>query len=232
MFYSPLAEFIAKHTKKASVADLQKARPEIRKRFIKAKTDLDLMRDEAIERVLDNPSNYPGQLKAAVGERVEQAWKFESRAKLEAFVRSKRATLLVSGVHRISPWWKSLCDDVETRLGSGTFAVGVMTPARKPGLIIHWDEGDVTIAQLAGEKQWTIWPPVVDFAQVCNLRALTPGEKRRKPFMTVTLAPGDVLFVPRGWVHRAETKSDEPSLHVSVGIIHPDMRGRMRSDLV
>lgn len=224
MFYSPLAEFIASQTKKASVPVLQKTKPEVRRKLVKL--DLDLMRDEAFERVLDAPSSYPGRLKAVVGANATPAWSHRDRRSLEKFVQSKQATLLVLGVHCISPWWKSLCDDVETRLGMGSMAVGVKTPARKPGLLVHWDMGAVTAIQLAGTKKWYLWPPVVGLDEVCNLRDVTSAEKKAKPAMTVTVGPGDVLFVPRGWLHRAETQGGEPSLHVSVGIIHPDMRGR------
>lgn len=107
----------------------------------------------------------------------------------------------------------------------GSMAVGVKTPAGKRGLPVHWDMGAVTAIQLAGIKKWYLWPPVVGLDEVCNLRDVTSAEKKAKPMMTVTLAPGDVLFVPRGWLHRAETQGDKPSLHVSVGIVHPDMRG-------
>ena len=231
MFYSRLAEFIAAQTRASSVADLQRPQPKVKKRFV-ALNDLAVMRDEAIERVLDNPDNYVGQIKMAIGEKVTVVGKVGKRSKLLDLMTSKRATLFVAAVHRISPWWKSLCDDVETRLGTGTMAVGVMTPGNKPGLLIHWDEGAVTAIQLAGKKQWYLWEPVVELSEVCNVRPLTPAELRRSPTMVVTLEPGDVLYVPRGWVHRAVTKSSEPSIHVSIGIIHSDMRGRQRSDLV
>lgn len=65
MFYSALAEFIASQTRKASVPVLQNTRPEVRRKLVKL--DLALIRDEAFERVLDAPSNYPGRLKAVVG---------------------------------------------------------------------------------------------------------------------------------------------------------------------
>lgn len=37
-----------------------------------------------------------------------------------------------------------------------------------------------------------------------------------KPVLEVTLHPGDVLYLPRGFVHEAEASAEEPSAHLTL----------------
>jgi ribosomal protein L16 Arg81 hydroxylase len=37
-----------------------------------------------------------------------------------------------------------------------------------------------------------------------------------KPMLEVTLRPGDVLYLPRGFVHEAISSADEPSAHLTL----------------
>ena len=79
----------------------------------------------------------------------------------------------------------------------------------------HRDEHDVLVLQLQGEKRWLFHgteagdgsEPFPDPA------GLAPPEAE------FVLEPGDVLFVPRGDVHRAEVIGED-SLHLSVGLLH------------
>lgn len=80
----------------------------------------------------------------------------------------------------------------------------------------HYDVHDVFAVQTEGEKIWNFYEGRVD-----DPLDYPPGlthadvERARGPLaFTVTLRPGDVLYVPRGVYHDA-VAVDAPSLHVS-----------------
>ncbi len=83
------------------------------------------------------------------------------------------------------------------------------------GLGDHWDDVDILVIQLDGEKVWElrgpsrIWPLYRD-----SQRNEVPPEEVLARY---ELRCGDVLYVPRGWWHTVES-TDSPSLHLAFGI--------------
>lgn len=96
-----------------------------------------------------------------------------------------------------------------------------ITPPASTGLVPHYDGHDVLILQIQGSKTWHLYigadiPPREiqrDMDKAVAIEGLpVPTELR--------LEAGDVLYLPRGRVHAAETIS-EPSIHLTVGIHAP-----------
>ena len=106
------------------------------------------------------------------------------------------------------------------RIGSeGTFTQG------------HFDSKDNFAYQIIGQKQWTIYPPtdfdnlyfvpnkgVLEWSQA--LKSETPPDTKQFPLYTkthplsFTLNEGEVLYLPRGWIHTVKNLS--PSLMINV----------------
>ncbi|MCX4659428.1 JmjC domain-containing protein [Streptomyces uncialis] len=85
------------------------------------------------------------------------------------------------------------------------------------GFDLHWDDHDVLIVQLAGEKQWevrTASRPVPMFRDA--ERNDTPSENI---VWTGTMKTGDVMHIPRGYWHAATRvgHGDGHSSHVTFG---------------
>ena len=81
---------------------------------------------------------------------------------------------------------------------------------------VHHDTHDVFSLQVAGEKRWLIYEPALELPlkdQRYDSERGAPG----KPVEDVTLRPGDTLYLPRGWLHKAMTSSRD-SLHITVGV--------------
>ncbi len=79
----------------------------------------------------------------------------------------------------------------------------------------HHDKHEVIILQIAGKKEWNIFDYTTKFP-VVGQAATNP--KDTPPLNeTITLTPGDFLYIPRGLWHNATAK-DEPSLHITIGI--------------
>ncbi len=121
------------------------------------------------------------------------------------------------------------CRELEAELGHPAQANAYYTPASAQGFAVHHDTHDVFCLQIEGEKRWLVYPPVLELPlkQQKYVRAMgEPGE----PVMDVTLRAGDMLYLPRGWLHQAMT-SDVPSLHLTVGVNVATWRDAVREAL-
>jgi ribosomal protein L16 Arg81 hydroxylase len=81
----------------------------------------------------------------------------------------------------------------------------------------HYDQHHVFALQLDGEKEWTLWEPTVDapHGRYRFDEAPPVGEP-----LTWTSRPGDVLYIPLGWVHKARTVG-AVSVHLTIGVNPP-----------
>ena len=79
---------------------------------------------------------------------------------------------------------------------------------------LHIDHHDVLVFQVAGEKNWEVRPPSFQHPLVL------PDHIRAAPqeiLWQSTLQSGDILYLPRGFWHRASTQQTR-SLHLTFGI--------------
>ena len=126
------------------------------------------------------------------------------------------ATVVLQALHLS---WEPLalfCRSLEHDLGHPVQANAYYTPRQSQGLGVHHDTHDVFVLQVAGEKRWLVYEPVLELPlrdQRYSAELGGPGG----PVHDVTLTPGDTLYLPRGWLHEALT-SDSDSLHVTIGI--------------
>jgi bifunctional lysine-specific demethylase and histidyl-hydroxylase NO66 len=115
----------------------------------------------------------------------------------EAFAEG--ATLVLQGLHRSWPAVTALCRELELTLTHPTQANAYLTPPVAQGLDLHADPHDVFAVQTHGSKRWVVHPP--DGTEPWDLE----------------LRPGDVLYLPAGTRHAAQT-IDRPSLHLTIGV--------------
>ena len=127
------------------------------------------------------------------------------------------ATLVFQGLQRSSPPLTRFCRALELELSHAVQANAYITPAGSRGLGVHYDTHDVFVLQLAGTKAWTIHEPVlVDPlpSQPWKGTADDAGD----PILSVELAAGDCLYVPRGFLHSARAQ-EELSAHLTIGVL-------------
>ena len=126
------------------------------------------------------------------------------------------ATLVLQGLHRSHPPVADLCDALEADLGHPVQANAYLTPPGSRGLAVHHDTHDVFAVQTHGHKHWVVHEPAV----VAPLAHHPWSSERHEPgekILDIELAPGDVLYLPRGAPHAAETVG-EVSLHLTIGV--------------
>ena len=154
-----------------------------------------------------------GGFGAEVGDQVDSAKVFAEFA--------AGATIVLQGLHRtwtpIAAFTRRLAADI----GHPCQVNAYVTPARSRGFDPHYDVHDVFVVQISGEKQWRIHEPaLIDPLPHQPWTSVRAGVERRAsgaPALDVTLRPGDVLYLPRGWIHSA-TSLGGTSVHLTVGV--------------
>ena len=120
--------------------------------------------------------------------------------KLVSFLR-QGATLVVDAVHKSLRSVAHLAHAFETALHSYSYINLYASWHSTRGFGTHWDDHDVYVVQVHGEKRWQLYGPTrksptrVDTA----LDDSTP----RTPVWKGNLTAGDVFYIPRGWWHDA-----------------------------
>ncbi|WP_370413837.1 JmjC domain-containing protein [Streptomyces fradiae] len=100
-----------------------------------------------------------------------------------------------------------------------------VTPPKSQGFADHFDPRDAFIVQVAGTKRWTLREPVLrrPLAHESWDRLRERGEwdtarlEALEPWREVLLEPGDVLWLPGGWVHSARSEGVS-SLHLTLSL--------------
>ena len=134
------------------------------------------------------------------------------------------ATIVLQGLHRTWPPIAAFARTLGDDLGHPVQVNAYITPPQNQGFSAHYDVHDVFVLQVHGTKHWTVHRPVVDnplrsqpwdtVADEVAHRAATDA-----PLIDAALAPGDVLYLPRGTIHSA-TARGEISAHLTIGV-HP-----------
>jgi hypothetical protein len=126
------------------------------------------------------------------------------------------ATIVLQALHHTWLPLAVFCRQLEEAFGLGVQANSYSTPRGSQGFGVHHDTHDVLVLQVAGEKRWLVYEPLLELPLKEQRYSKALGE-HGEPTDDLVLRAGDTLYLPRGWLHRAET-SDTDSLHLTVGI--------------
>ena len=145
------------------------------------------------------------------------------------------ATLLLNQVHRAWHSVATACRQLEHEVGAAVTANAFVSPAKAQGFGHHYDSVSIFVIQTEGSKVWRLFQPTWPFPltyQTSGDPYLTVDDvqrmRNRAPDYEYILHPGDVLWIPRGWVHYV-TSTDEPSMHLAVGITETSRHALVRS---
>ena len=94
-----------------------------------------------------------------------------------------------------------------------------ITPPAARAFKLHFDGHDVFILQTHGVKKWFVDTEVYTFPLEGD-HYEGPDSMDDRTFTEHMLTRGDMIFVPKGWLHRAESSDSEFSIHVTLGF-HP-----------
>ena len=125
------------------------------------------------------------------------------------------ATLIVNRVHHRIPTVAELAANLRHDIGYETHINLYCSPAKQQGFDCHYDNHDVMILQIDGEKEWFVYRETERCPTLKH--SINQPKPEGSPYLTCVLKAGDVLYIPRGHWHYA-IACDQPSLHLTVGI--------------
>lgn len=127
------------------------------------------------------------------------------------------ATVILDQVNTFDPTMEVACRAMQWWAREHVQVNVYLTTNDAAGFDLHWDDHDVLIIQLDGEKEWEVRGtsrPVPMFRDA--ERNNTPSEDI---VWTGTMKAGDVMHIPRGYWHKATRvgRGDGQSLHMTLG---------------
>jgi ribosomal protein L16 Arg81 hydroxylase len=128
-------------------------------------------------------------------------------------------TLILDGMHQFDPKLKRLSQRLAQQTGYSFQTNLYLTPPNGKGFSPHWDNHDVFVLQVLGSKHWKVDK---DRRVLPEKTANIEEEQRefRGEVEAFTLRQGDMVYIPRGFVHAAECGT-ENSLHITLGVYPP-----------
>jgi len=140
-------------------------------------------------------------------------------------------SIVLNGVERFSPELRQLTNAIAVELDFESQINVYATPPLARGFSPHFDDHDVLVLQVRGTKTWhlhtssPIVPPERFRQKERAVDRTTLGEPDR-----ILLSPGDILYLPRGLVHAAETGT-RASIHLSIGFHPPTLMTLLSASL-
>ncbi len=128
------------------------------------------------------------------------------------------ATIILNQAHQFDPALARLCRGLEHVFSAHVQTNIYLTPPNAQGFRTHYDNHDVIVIQVEGEKAWRLYDMPIETpfrGEGFQQGQYEPGPLRQ----AFVLKPGDCAYVPRGLMHDAQTSGDKPSLHITVGLI-------------
>ncbi|NXI43936.1 RIOX2 oxygenase, partial [Galbula dea] len=114
----------------------------------------------------------------------------------------KKATIQFHQPQRFKEELWKIQEKLECYFGSLVGSNVYITPQGSQGLPPHYDDVEVFILQLEGEKHWRLYKPTVHLAREYNVES---EDRIGNPTHEFILKPGDLLYFPRGTIHQADT---------------------------
>lgn len=138
-------------------------------------------------------------------------------------------TILIRHSERAHPKLKAIAQDFSDIFQDPVDIQLYGTPAGEEGFDWHYDAEEVFVIQSAGEKEFRLranttfpWPVPSKVPQHKYFAA-----ERPTPEIRCWLKPGDWLYIPAGYWHKA--RAITPSFHLSVGVMSTTGVGLLQS---
>lgn len=127
-------------------------------------------------------------------------------------------SIILNEVHRQIPQIRQLAAAVEREMGIRTQVNAYLSFSKGGAFKAHWDSHDVLVVQVHGNKRWRVWDAKVNHPVEISDKSNLDVDTSVVADQEVEMAPGDVLFIPRGDPHSAAV-STKHSVHLTIGFL-------------
>ncbi len=123
------------------------------------------------------------------------------------------AAMIVSQLQLFDPKVGELVRALEAETGEPMAVTLILSQPAQTAFARHYDRKDVFVLHLDGHKGWSVYDRTVEkpVLGMVEQREASPSQ----PSMEFEMAPGDVLYIPRGHWHQALAQRG-PSMHLSM----------------
>ncbi|WP_193752375.1 JmjC domain-containing protein [Cupriavidus sp. IDO] len=128
------------------------------------------------------------------------------------------ATGVLEATNELASAIEALTQQISSRFDARSTANAYFSFGSTSGFGVHNDDHDVIVVQLDGRKTWNFFTTSNGLNKATVYELDTPTKKDVGE--TIILAPGDVLFIPKGTWHDV-ISIGEPSLHLTISIVYP-----------
>lgn len=133
-----------------------------------------------------------------------------------ARVLHRGGTLVLQGLQESVPRIGRLARGLQRDLGHPIHVNAYVTPPQSQGFGAHHDVQDSFIVQTVGTKTWYLHEPIIGKPFPHETADVFPSPTDfDSDAKEVTLNAGDVMWLPRGWIHYAKTENDI-SVHLTI----------------
>lgn len=108
-------------------------------------------------------------------------------------------TLVINGIDEMRAPLLASAAELSQAVGEGVYINLYATWGQTRGFAPHWDDHDVIVLQVHGEKRWDVYGPGT--AAPSGRRTDADNQRPAAREWSGVLRPGDVLYLPRGWWH-------------------------------
>jgi hypothetical protein len=136
-------------------------------------------------------------------------------------------SIVMNHADSLSAGIAALCNDLQMSFPHA-YANTYLTPPDCQTVPAHADDRDVLVFQILGSKEWTVYhtipvPYPYPHEQVGKDGRAVPDVVLDGPVLIKRiLKPGDIMYMPRGYVHEAKSLENELSFHVTVALATHD----------
>lgn len=126
------------------------------------------------------------------------------------------STIVMSGLHEFNSGVGELVAHLQKTFYHKFQTNIYITPKNSQGFKVHYDTHDVFVLQVHGKKTWKVYGEN-PLTLPNKMQEFEPGKYQHGPLIEqLELKAGDLLYLPRGVMHQAET-DDELSIHITLG---------------
>jgi ribosomal protein L16 Arg81 hydroxylase len=128
------------------------------------------------------------------------------------------ATIVIQGLDRSNEQLGLLCRSLSKEIPFTFQSNTYLTPETSQGFAAHYDTHDVFVMQITGSKKWKLYDTPIELpTKQQRYQSIKRDFSKSTVSQEFELMAGDLLYIPRGLVHSAETGSTS-SLHITLGI--------------
>ncbi len=177
---------------------------------------------ESLQLVLDRETIPPAAYCREAIDRTNKEALQPDAEKVKSMLR-RGASLIANDIDTLTPGVARAANILEQALGGKTQSNLYCSWRQRQAFDTHFDTHEVFALHVEGEKTWRIYQGQLDrpvaHPMYKTLSKAYHDSNKGAVRMEVTLRPGDLLYIPRGFYHDA-LASSQGTVHVAFGVTH------------